>query len=56
MREDNTNYNVPWPHLYLKSEGGIHKNIWMLQNEPELQENLATQNAFAHDASSGDVG
>jgi hypothetical protein len=55
MNEDNTNYNVAWPHLYLKSGDGIHKNIWMLQNEAELQENPNTSNEFAHDASSGDV-
>jgi len=55
MNEDNTNYWVSYPHLILLSESGVHKNVKILQNEPQLQGNLPTNISFAHDASSGDV-
>ena len=55
LNEDNTNYWDPYPHLILMSNNGIHENIEILQNEPTLQDNLATANNFAHDSSSGDV-
>ena len=55
IREDNTNYWEAYPHLILLSGNGIHKNIPILQNEPEHQETGATQNTFSHDASMGDV-
>jgi hypothetical protein len=53
--EDNTNIWHPYPHLVLLSNSEIHTNNFYPQNEPELQDNLATRNRFAHDASSGDV-
>ena len=37
------------------SDGEIHKEIPILQNEAELQLDGRTSNEFAHDASSGDV-
>jgi len=55
IQEDNTNVWKPYPHLILMSDGNKHVNQQILQNEQELQDNLATANDFAHDASSGDV-
>ena len=55
MYENNTNYWDPYPHLLLLSEDGVHKSIYISQNEPELQEDPRTEVAFAHDASAGDV-
>jgi len=55
LRENNTNYWIPHPHLLLLSQEGIHKNIEVLQNEEQLQGELSTNISFAHDASSGDV-
>ena len=55
LNENNTNYWDPYPHMILLSDEVIHREILISQNEPELQENPATENAFAHDASSGDV-
>ena len=55
LNEDNTNYWDPYPHMILLSEESTHREILISQNEPDLQENPATENAFAHDASSGDV-
>lgn len=55
LNADNTNYWIPYPHLLLLSEGGIHRQVDILQNEAELQTNLSTRVSFAHDASSGDV-
>ena len=55
LREDNTNYWTAYPHLILMSDGEIHKEIPILQNEAELQLDGRTSNEFAHDASSGDV-
>ena len=55
MYENNTNYWIPYPHLILMSDQEIHKNVLILQNEAELQEDPNTANHFAHDASAGDV-
>ena len=55
LNENNTNYWDPYPHMILLSDEVIHREILISQNEPALQENPATENAFAHDASSGDV-
>ena len=55
LNEDNTNYWDPYPHMILLSGESSHTEILILQNEAELQENPPTENAFAHDASSGDV-
>ncbi|GIR40532.1 MAG: hypothetical protein CM15mP51_13120 [Porticoccaceae bacterium] len=55
MNEDNTNYWDPISAYDSVVRGSTHREILISQNEPDLQENPATENAFAHDASSGDV-
>lgn len=55
LREDNTNFWVEYPHLALISNEGTHREVYFSQSAPEAEEYPALKNAFAHDASSGDV-
>jgi len=55
LREDNTNFWVEYPHLALISNEGTHREVYLSQSAPDAEEHPALKNAFAHDASSGDV-
>ena len=55
LREDNTNFWTAYPHLVLMSDGRTHQPLYLSQSGPEAADFPVLANAFAHDASSGDV-